>query len=122
MSEAIKPTPGEWLYGNWIPHSDDQSGWVDVWTKNADGTRSIPFVACKHIDQYANARLIAEAGTVFHNTGLSPVQLVEQRDELLDALQGMVDFYRPGAWGSGENRRDALDAALAALAKCEGVQ
>lgn len=34
----------------------------------------------------ANARLIAEAGTVLHETGLTPRQLAEQRAELLEAL------------------------------------
>lgn len=40
--------------------------------------------------QKANAQLIAEAGTVATETGLSPRQLVEQRDDLLKALEGFV--------------------------------
>lgn len=121
MSE-MKPTPGEWLAGIY------EDGGFDVLVKEQghDGgditlCSRMPYTS-RAAEMHSNARLIAEAGTVFHNTGLSPMQLVEQRDELLDALQGMVDFYRPGAWGSGENRRDALDAARAALAKCEGVK
>ena len=35
----------------------------------------------------ANARLIAEAGTVLHETGLTPRQLAEQRAELLEAVR-----------------------------------
>jgi hypothetical protein len=54
----------------------------------ADGVKSLPFVACKHQDMQANAALIAEAGTVHHETGLTPRQLVEQRDALAEALEG----------------------------------
>lgn len=105
----------------WVAEYDDDSDYLSV-MERLDTQGKYEGVTICRLHGEASADLIAEAGTVFHNTGLSPVQLVEQRDELLDALQGMVDFYRPGAWGSGENRRDALDAALAALAKCEGVQ
>lgn len=38
----------------------------------------------------ANARLIAEAGTVLHETGLTPRQLAEQRAELLEALEQLL--------------------------------
>lgn len=38
----------------------------------------------------ANASLIAEAGTVFHETGLTPQQLRKQWDELLAALKAIV--------------------------------
>lgn len=34
----------------------------------------------------ANAELIAEAGTVYHETGCTPRQLLQQRDEALKAL------------------------------------
>lgn len=36
---------------------------------------------------YANANLFAEAGTIANQTGLTPKQLLEQRDELLDVLK-----------------------------------
>lgn len=74
-----------------------------------------------------NARLIAEAGTVFHNTGLSPVQLVEQRDALLAACKKLVEWEareKDHAIGFME-RINLCEAAFqmmyAALAKCEGV-
>jgi hypothetical protein len=40
----------------------------------------------------ANAKLIAEAGNVTNESGLTPRQLLEQRNEMLDALE----FYRKG--------------------------
>jgi len=37
-----------------------------------------------------NTNLICEAGTVFHETGLTPRQLAEQRAELLEALRDLL--------------------------------
>lgn len=50
----------------------------------------------------ANARLIATA------------------PELLEALQEMVEFFQPNAWGSNDNKVDALASARAAIAKATG--
>lgn len=41
-----------------------------------------------------NAALIAEAGTVHHETGLTPRQLVEQRNALSAALEGCAQELR----------------------------
>lgn len=65
-----------------------------------------------------SATLIAEAGTVAHETGLTPRQLAEQRAELLAALKLL----------SAEEWRDdddpilisAREQARAAIAKAEG--
>ena len=57
----------------------------------------------------ANAALIIEAGTVYHETGRTPRQLAEQRDWLLNALQHIA--------GSCDGR--AEEVAEAALAKVE---
>jgi hypothetical protein len=66
----------------------------------------------------ANAALIAEAGTVFHETGLTPRQLAEQRAELLAALIAIRDAGRD--WhGWHEMYYDAIELARAALAKAE---
>lgn len=43
--------------------------------------------------------------------------VAEQVAELLDALCQMVEFFQPNAWGSNENRVDALANARAAIAK-----
>lgn len=40
-----------------------------------------------------------------------------QRDELISALSEMVERFAPNAWGSAENRRDALNEAQAVLDK-----
>lgn len=59
----------------------------------AAGTPTIAEVPLRHVsinEQKANAELIAEAGTVTNQTGLSPMKLLEQRNELLTAL---IELY-----------------------------
>lgn len=129
MSESIKPTPGPWE-----AERIDNSNCFDI--KCECGF----FIATCHdgvrgeSNAEDNARLIAEAGTVFHNTGLSPVQLVEMVENLKELAADFMD-----AQADLDNRehmgihakpyevlmrrrnlaRDDLDAALA---KCEGVK
>ena len=104
MSDASKPTPGPWIHGNWLKAVEggiDEAGWCEVWMIEADGVRSLPFVACKHQDMQANAALIAEAGTVHHETGLTPCQLVEQRDALAGAIEALLTDVKHDDDGSG---------------------
>lgn len=87
MSEA-KPTPGPWsvLEHSWCetsiraPSTDHALCRLDINHATEESQEA------DEAQMAANARLIAEAGTVFHNTGLSPVQLVERVKELEDAL------------------------------------
>lgn len=121
MSEESKPTPGPWIHGNWLKAVEggiDEAGWCEVWMIEADGVKSLPFVACKHQDMQANAALIAEAGTVHHETGLTPRQLVEQRDALAEALDWLMASRNvPGT----EARIEAEQKARAALALLKGA-
>lgn len=78
--------------------------------------------------QRANARLIAEAGTVAHETGLTPRQLAEQRAELLEVVKKFIawseaeeDHKGTTFWERVEMLRDLDDAAAAAIAKAEGA-
>lgn len=67
----------------------------------------------------ANAQLIAETGTVFHETGLTPRELAEQRAELLAALKSCAAVCA----GESLSKRalvNALGYARDALAKLEG--
>lgn len=122
MSEAIKPTPGPWYA--------DQRG--NIWRRhpselyeNGGGVAGDKPVATAHKGWFGgaqegypvedNARLIAEAGTVFHETQLSPRQLVEQRDELLAALRVAREY---GAMTGAEWVYEQVDAAIA---KCEAT-
>ena len=94
MSEAIKPTPGPWVAvgsgGPWEQRISIRAAhWGTVAAVGVDP--SLP-----HWDgpQRANARLIAEAGTVAHETGLTPRQLVERVKELEEALRDMHNGWR----------------------------
>lgn len=59
--------------------------------------------------------LFADALNVHEATGLTPSQLQDRVAELEAALSGMVEFFQPHAWGSGDNRADALREARKAL-------
>lgn len=66
----------------------------------------------------ANAELIAEAGTVYHETGLSPRQLLDQRNALWDALENIKSYpiARPHPDGPSITR-DHMAEIQAAIAK-----
>lgn len=77
MTSNVKPTPGPWMAINATSYLDEGPSWMIAGVAHCgDGELS-----------EANARLIAEAGTVYHETGFSPRQLAEQRAELLAACE-----------------------------------
>ena len=97
MTMQTPITNGPWVHGDWVNGrigGIDESGWCEVWATEKGGGKSLPFVACKHQDMQANAAFIAVAGNVFHETGLTPRQLVEQRDALAAALEGCAQDLR----------------------------
>ena len=133
----MKPTKGPWKVSqNVSRHVVGPTG----------GVIASAELSCKQEISEANARLLAEAGTVFHNTGLSPVQLVEMVKELKAALNlwlGTANEPNAGWRGAGgdvlfacehcgkkhedctrlEHACDCpITLARAALAKCEGVE
>lgn len=126
MSEASKPTPGPWtvsgLGGPWESTLRIRApSWGLVAQIGVD-----PGMPHWDLQQRANAALIAEAGTVHHETGLTPRQLVEQRDALAAALAGLDEAYcRAGAPLSRDERtedRKRLIAARAVLALVKGAK
>jgi hypothetical protein len=74
-----KHTPGPW----YAEKVCAVSGWVDI-TAMQDGRPTLPFAACKHFDQKANARLIAAAPDLLE--ALSVV-LLECEEKLMEATQ-----------------------------------
>lgn len=114
MSEAIKPTPGPWV----AKSRDVYHGRKRV-VFNANAASKEPLnMKEEFLQAEANARLIAEAGTVFHNTGLSPVQLVEMVKELKEALSRLLNADKD----EHLTAQGVRNIARAALAKCEGVK
>ena len=108
MSEASKPVWSAGFKTVTVQETEEHvAADIRVFCGNPDFTKRI-------------SRLIAEAGTVHHETGLTPRQLVEQRDALLAALAEMYEFFEPNAWGSSTNRSNALINALATLALVKG--
>lgn len=92
---STQHTPGPW-------HAKPQcglSGWVDVVSVTPDGREALPFAACKHFDEVANARLIAAA------------------PDLLDALKAVLNNCL-----DSQGLADAYKQARAAIAKATGEQ
>lgn len=87
MTDAAKPTVGVW--------ETIKNGCGEVGVR-ANG-HWITFNAGDRLpvdEAESNAALIAEAGTVYQETGLTPRQLAEQRDELLAALAPFAAFAK----------------------------
>lgn len=81
-----KHTPGPWF-----AKPKDSSGWVDIVRIMPYGNESLPFAACKHLDQVANARLIAAALDLLD--ALRHIEGVAMADEPRD-LPGIVQTAR----------------------------
>ena len=121
MSDSIKPTPGPWHVANGVQIRGEREQIAKVWMMRGGEGK-------------ANASLIAEAGTVRGETGLTPRQLVERVKELEGALRKYEDvredmfsfFLSNGIFNQCGKRYDcsALNnahlQARAALAKCQG--
>lgn len=102
MTKQIPVTDGPWVHGDWVNGrigGIDEAGWCEVWATEKGGGKSLPFIACKHQDMQANAAFIAVAGNVFHETGLTPRQLLEQRDALAKALEDVAASLSLLAYG-----------------------
>lgn len=147
MTTDTKPkhTPGTWK-AHHIPETVVEDGVVKptegmkrvVHAQRHDelGRRVTQFVAevfeqAAHPEQgEVNAQLIAEAGTVATETGLTPRQLAEQRQELLQALEECAGDLESEikARASGELPRrierdmEAVTRARAAIAKAKGSE
>lgn len=88
MTQA-KPTPGPWLaVGSRRIEAacQDTLAYVHPQFDNGVSLEEATAVA------QANLSLIAEAGTVYHETQLTPRQLLEQRDILMAAIKELLSF------------------------------
>ncbi|MGE8495417.1 hypothetical protein [Comamonas sp.] len=80
MSEKLKPTPGPWTYLAGTSTCEKVLG--------ADGKVVADGWWCRDVAEVdANSRLIAEAGTVFHECGLSPRELLEVVRDIRSLLE-----------------------------------
>lgn len=114
-----KPTPGPWAL-----HPIAGKSGRNKLALHAAGRRVCDISVFSDEDS-ANARLIAEAGTVAHETGLTPRQLAEQRAELLDFARDVAGLDDGALTRADLNYFRSLilewrGSARAALAKAEG--
>lgn len=105
----------------WVAEYDDDSDYLNV-MERLDTQGKYEGVTICRLHGEASADLIAEAGTVFHNTGLSPVQLVEMVKELKAAMKQISEIEDQMYGDDWEEIEEAREIADAALAKCEGVK
>jgi hypothetical protein len=116
MSEAIKPS--RWTYAVYGPKT---FGLGEV------NEGAFFHVRCVYGDTKLESNIqamkfIREASRVHHETGLTPRQLVEQRDALAEALEAMHKAFHPITLGNSESQSDAIDSARAALALVKGAK
>ncbi|MDI9430672.1 MAG: hypothetical protein QM570_03000 [Planctomycetota bacterium] len=89
-TNQAKPTPGPWQYSfegsdpSWAIVTG-QGGAIIANVNSETGPDAVSAPAMRQMPADANARLIAEVGTVYHETGLTPRELAEQREELRNA-------------------------------------
>lgn len=108
-SQTAKITPGRWVFNQFVEHAG---------TISADTVgKRIAVICAPSLGQTsetdANGRLIAEAGTVANETGLTPRQLADQRAELLGLLQELIDIEgpQPGTAEWADKARAAIQRA-----------
>jgi len=93
-TNEAKPTPGPWKYSfegsdpSWAIVTG-QGGAIIANVNSETGPDAVSAPAMRQMPADANARLIAEVGTVYHETGLTPRELAEQVQELRK-LKGLV--------------------------------
>ncbi|WP_343735302.1 hypothetical protein [Acidovorax sp.] len=123
----MKPTPGRWIVRR--SGGDEwyfREGEMTIVREGDEYDAIAVMSACAQTEAHFN--LFAEALNVREEVGLSPVQLVEQRDELLAACKKLVEWEareKDHAIGFMERINlceVAFQMMYAALAKCEGVK
>lgn len=113
-----KPTKGPWR----VWYTDFSIGVQSIAAEHIDSDGDpTDICAMDNADYFgaaalhANADLIAEAGTVYHETGLSPRELLKQRDALEKALResrSFVERHSEPWYTSGQSLLVEIDAAL----------
>jgi hypothetical protein len=121
MSEAINPTSGPWR----VFDPDMEGRTYGISAANGDAVVFFGSDENEGIRLLDDARLIAEAGTVHHETGLTPRQLVERVKELEEATVELLRWLPTAAEmrafnyhaAAVERARHARHRSIAALSK-----
>lgn len=101
MSEQGKPTPGEAReHGMTVVVGGEVVCWMGEPAQHAWDTSRM----C--VNAIANRTLIVDAFNVYHETGLSPRQLAEQRRRLSVTLRAIIE------WWERQGNRSQLDGLI----------
>ncbi|OWK35209.1 hypothetical protein [Fimbriiglobus ruber] len=120
MTTEMKATAGPWEIKK-SAIEIEQSDYVIISKGGREGNYYIAAVSSQNGEgkTEANAHLIAEAGTIATDTGLTPRQLAEQREELLEALEDICTQL-PADKYAFDSQRKSLKKARAAIARARG--
>ena len=99
----MKQTPGPWTATVYDDGRTDHRVSVALPGFGAVICRTLRFDQASAED----AKLIAEAGTVAHETGLWPRRLAEDRTALLKAIERLINSHTGAAWQDEGVRRAA---------------
>jgi hypothetical protein len=106
----MKPTEGPWILGN------ENNSCAEVCLGDSDLVFSISRessytgkMQISREEMLANVSLVMEAGTVYHETGLTPREILAQRDELRNLLW-RIDAVSCGREQPPEEYLDDTDA------------
>lgn len=111
---GLNITKGEWSKNHDPEYPEEISIECDAGTDNRYFIATVDF----GMDQEANADLIIEAGTVANETGLTPRQLLDQRNELIGVLDELANGYEGCMWDTGLVPR--LEKARLLIKKIKG--
>lgn len=103
----------------WVAEHDDDSDYLSV-MERLDTQGIYEGVTVCRLHDEAAADLIADAGTVFNTTGLTPSQLVEQRDQLVERVKDLEEALTLADLllsGANMNRANVELKVRAALSK-----
>ncbi len=118
MDTQSKPTPGRWqtaeVFLNNMPNR------LVVRKQEWAGATVADLGAAAYANR-ADGELIAEAGTVYNETGLTPRQLLAQRDALMTALENLLLWDDGAATGPGDLPGDVIAEARAAVIKAKAI-
>ena len=125
MNDTSKPTPGPWH----VVCTPGHNGIGEVRVYSSDMGLPIATVNSNWPGRTVDAAFIAEAGTVYHETNLTPRQLLEQRDEYRSLLHRVFAESFGGyiSWEGGDTENvyhipcKIYDEVESALAKCGKV-
>jgi len=123
----FKPTPGPWSVNGshkyWSVSNAQKIEDLGGIVKTLDCDLVSVISECDPLEMQSNAVLIADAGTVYHETGKTPSQLAEENKILLSALEQTMDALNEIAMTKGYSENNHMSCVIArhAIDKAKGL-